>query len=158
MTGLLSASVTIGSGISRFSLFVRCSRTTRDPVKLRFGLAGICARLCQRDAKLIEFDFARQLPIHTNDDAVRGFEVLNFPVGVARLLSQFSYPLLQPEAGAVGRLELRLELILDISIRKCIGDLRRFIRVKRGERNLLDVATSEPRDLQIAPYIFNGFA
>jgi len=121
----------------------------RYPVKLRSSLAGICARLGQGYTKLIEFEFARQLPVDTYDDAVLGFEVLNFLVGIARLLPQFSDPLLQPEAGAVRRLELRLKLILDISIGKCVRDLRRLGRVKRRESDLLDVAASDPGDTQV---------
>ena len=74
---------------------------------------------------------------------------MNFLVGIARLLPQFSDPLLQPEAGAVRRLELRLKLILDISIGKCVRDLRRLGRVKRRESDLLDVAASDPGDTQV---------
>ena len=78
--------------------------------------------LAKSYAKLIELDFTRELAVDTDDDAVFGLEVLNFLVGVARLLAQLTYPLLQPDAGATGRFEFGLQLIFDVGIGKGVGD------------------------------------
>ena len=98
--------------------------------------------LRQRYPELIELDLACQLAVDADDDAVLGLEVLHFLVGVAGLLAQLADPLLQPNAGATGRLELRLQLVLDIGIGEGVGDFRGLVRIERGEGNLLDVAAS----------------
>ena len=117
----------MGSGMLKLSLLGsgRCSQNALDAVQFCFGLTGICARLRQRYSQLIEFDLARQLAIDANDDAVLGLEILHGLVGIAGLLAQLSYSLLQPLAGAASRLELRLKLILDVGFGESIGDLAR---------------------------------
>ena len=50
-------------------------------------------------------------------------------VGIACLLAQLSYALLKPDAGAMGRLKLRLQLIFDVSIGEGVGDPRRLLPV-----------------------------
>ena len=49
------------------------------------------------------------------------------------LLAQLSDPLFQPDAGAVGRLKFRLELIFDVGICERIGNIRRLFAVERRE-------------------------
>src|ERR1700761_6558157 len=80
ITGLLRASVTIGSGILKFCGLLELVRRSRKRVKragLGLGLAGVGTRLGKRDTKLVEFDFAGQLTIDADDDVVGGFKVLH---------------------------------------------------------------------------------
>ena len=43
-----------------------------------------------------------------------------------RLIAQLRYSLLEPDAGAARRLISGVELIIDVSVRDCVGDLRGF--------------------------------
>src|SRR6266568_3867318 len=124
-------------------------QNARYSVKFGPGLAGIGASLRQGYSKLIKLDFARQLAIDTNDNAVLGFEILNFLVGIARLLAQLPNSLLKPCAGATGRFKLRLQLILDVGISKGVGDLGSLVPIKGGIGDLLDVTASEAGNAQI---------
>src|SRR5689334_9809579 len=128
----------------------------RYPFELGLSLTGIRAGLRQRFAELVKLDLARKLAVGAYDDTVLGFEILYLLVGIARLLSQFSDPLLQPEACAMSRLELRLDLVIRISVGKCVGDLGCLVGIKRRERDLLDIAASDAADRQIASHGFDG--
>jgi hypothetical protein len=75
---------------------------------------------------LIELDLACKLAVDADDDAVLGLEVLHFLVGIARLLAQLSDALLQPNAGAAGRLKLCQQLVLDIGVGESVGDFGRL--------------------------------
>jgi len=120
-----------------------------DAVEPGLGLAGIRARLRKRHAELIKLDFARQLAVDADDDAVLGLEVLHFLVGVAGLLAQFADALFEPDAGAMGGFELGLKLVFDIGVGERVGDPRRLVAVERGVGDLFDVAASQSGDAQI---------
>src|SRR6202042_2813107 len=82
----------------------------RYSVKFCWGLAGVGASLRQRYSKLVDFNFTRQLTVHTDNDAVIGFEVLNGLVSGTGLLTQFANPLFEPFACSTRRFEFCLQL------------------------------------------------
>ena len=138
-----------GIGDIEAFLVVSLFQHPRDAIQLGPSLAGVGSGLGQRYPELVELDLACKLAVDADDDAVLGFEVLHFLVGIARLLAQLSDALFQPNAGATGRLKLCQQLVLDIGLGEGVGDSGGLVRIERCERDLFEVAASEPDHAQI---------
>jgi len=136
----------------KVSFSVRCSSTRSMRSSLALAWLVSARAFASATPELVEFDFARELAVDADDDAVLGLEVLHFLVGVAGLLAQFADALFEPDAGAMGGLELGLKLVLDIGVGERVGDPCRLVAVERGVGDLLDVAASQSGDAQIVLY------
>ena len=90
----------------------------------------------------------RQLGALPGADGLFGLERLDGGLGGLDLGLQVADPLVQPGRGAARRLELRLQLIVDVEIRQRVRDQRRLGRVGRGHRDGDRPGEGDAADLQ----------